>query len=87
MLSSPTFVVINACATLGNARKAEAVMRSLQSSSKIRPNTVMYNLVIKAWSNSMEEDKGEITESLLREMYKRHQQGEDVKPNTVSVTD
>ena len=51
---------------------------------KMQPDTITYTTVLKAWSKSMEPDKGERAEALLREMYREHENGAMTKPNSVS---
>ena len=76
---------MNASAVLGNANQAERLMRSMYKelddlgNNKFQPSTGTYNLVLKAISNSENEDKGERAEALLREM----QQNNSTKPNAV----
>jgi uncharacterized iron-regulated protein len=62
-------------------------MRSMYKSSEeqgkpvLKPDTVTYNLVLKAISNSEDDNKGEKGEALLREM--QTQQETRARPNTV----
>lgn len=60
-----------------------------QQDEKSRADTILYTTVMKAWGNSMEADKGDRAEALLREMYREHEKGALTKPNsvrTISVT-
>jgi hypothetical protein len=66
-------------------------MRSMYKSSEeqrkptLRPNRVTYNLVLKAISDSEDENKGEKGEALLREMHTA--QETRVRPNTVRTVE
>ena len=85
------FAVMNYYGTLGNVRRAEEILNFMrdqynQGKMELCPTSLSYNTVLKALSNSEENDKGERAEALLREMYDLHERGdypERIKPDQV----
>jgi len=84
--------VLEAYASLGNARPAVDLLRWMQELGNqgrehLLPSRKTYNLVIKAFCESDEDDKYEASEILMREMYSLAESGgyskEPIKPSTV----
>jgi pentatricopeptide repeat protein len=83
--------VINAWARSGSssaAEKAEALFRRVQELDEsewpdVKPNTIMYTSVIKAWANAGDPDRAELLLKQMYEDYMLHGNSE-VKPNKFS---
>jgi hypothetical protein len=69
--------------TLSSAIEAETILREMQASSdpRVQPNVVSYNCVIKAWSYSGHPDAFAKAKELLKEVLRKSQKDETMKPS------
>lgn len=82
--------VLEFYAELGNGNHAERLLRHMQELDRIEllPSFDTYCLVLKALRNSVDDDRFDKSEALLREMYDIHESGsyaKAIKPNSVSL--
>lgn len=77
--------VMNAFARCGAAERAHAILtRVLREKRAIRPDTVMFNVVIHAWSTSGDPQAGTKALELLNQMKHLASEGYDTSPDIVT---
>ena len=77
--------VMNAFARCGAAERAHAILTQvLQEKRAIRPDTVMFNVVIHAWSTSGDPQAGTKAVELLNQMKQLASEGYDTAPDIVT---
>jgi len=77
--------VMNAFAKCGAAERAHAILtKVLKENKAIRPDTVMFNVVIHAWSTSGDAQAGTKAVELLNQMKQLASEGYDTAPDIVT---
>ena len=83
-------MLVDAYAKIGDPERAEAVLLRLEKlwrsgNEKVKPNTILYNVVIDAWAKSGRREAPKRAEDILQHMERLNQQGhKDVRPDTIS---
>ena len=75
-----------------NPEKAEAILDEMwelyhAGNLSVKPNTITYNIVLKAWVQSRRRQSGERAEALLERMQELNNAGDDtVIPDSITIT-
>ncbi len=78
--------LIDAWARVGNAEKAESLLRRMETCGYVQPDRVVYNIVLNAWARSANPAAPERAHAIFGAMMKRYNAGlHDLKPDNVTI--